>query len=133
MTDHPVILFDGVCNLCSESVLFIIKRDPKARFRFAALQTDIARILLKDHEVDPDKMESIILIKEGRIFQRSRAALEIARLLNGLWPLFYVFIVFPGPIRDWIYNWVALNRYRWFGRKEECMVPTPALASRFID
>ena len=130
---HPVIFFDGVCNLCTGSVLFIIKRDPEAIFRFASLQSDAAKELLEGKDVDVRKMESLILLKNGRIYRRSRAALEIARQLTGLWPLFYAFIIIPGPVRDVVYNWVAGNRYSWFGKKDQCMVPTPELSSRFID
>jgi len=131
MTDQ-IILFDGVCNLCNGSVQFVIQRDPKGRFNFAALQSDAAKQLLKDYQLPVSDLYSIILIKKGKVYQRSSAALEIARGLSGLWPLLYVFVVIPRFIRDGIYNWIAKNRYRWFGQKEECMIPTPELKSRFL-
>jgi len=131
MTDQ-IILFDGVCNLCNGSVQFVIQRDPEGRFNFAALQSDAAKQLLKDYQLPVSDLYSIILIKKGKVYQRSSAALEIARGLSGLWPLLYVFVVIPPFIRDGIYNWIAKNRYRWFGQKEECMIPTPELKSRFL-
>ena len=128
-----VVLFDGVCNLCNWSVQFIINRDPKGIFRFASLQSDIGRKLMQENGQDPDVLESIILVDVEKTYFRSRAALEIAKKLSGLWPLFYAFKIIPSPILDSIYNFIARNRYRWFGRKDQCMVPTKDLSIRFID
>jgi predicted DCC family thiol-disulfide oxidoreductase YuxK len=127
-----VILFDGVCNLCNSSVQFIIRHDPDGRFKFAALQSAAGQSLLRDHHLDPSDFTSIVLLLNGGIYQKSRAALEITRRLPGLWPLLYFFIIVPPIIRDRIYDWIAANRYKWFGRTEECMVPTPELRSRFL-
>lgn len=126
-----VVLFDGVCNLCNAAVRFIIRRDPGGRLRFAALQSEAAAVLLAAQaEPLPD---SIVLVEGGRVFTRSAAALRIARRLRFPWPLLYALIVVPRPLRDAVYGWIARNRYRWFGRSDQCMVPTPELRARFLD
>ncbi len=130
--EHPAILFDGVCNLCSGTVDFIIKRDPEGLFRFASLQSEAGRTLLTRHAVDSNETDSVLLIEEGRVFDRSTAALRIARHIGGLWTLFFVFVVVPKPLRDALYSAVAKRRYRWFGEKETCRVPTPEERSRFL-
>lgn len=129
---HPIILFDGVCNLCNSSVLFIIKRDARSRFYFAALQSDFAKAHLNKFGVSFTEPQSVILIEEGKLFQKSSAALKIARNLNGLWPSVYVFILVPRFIRDFVYDVIARNRYRWFGKREACIIPTPELKVRFV-
>lgn len=130
---HPLLLFDGVCNLCNSSVQFIIKRDPKGTFRFAALQSALGQKELQHYQLKADSLESIVLILDGKVWQRSNAALEIARRLSGLWPALYIFKIIPHFIRDWMYDLIANNRYRWFGRQDQCMIPTPELKSRFLD
>lgn len=130
--DHPVILFDGVCNLCNGSVLFIIKRDPKSQFYFAALQSDFGNKQLKNFGLPATELNSVLLIKGGTLYQKSNAALEIAKHLSGLWPALYIFKIIPPFLRDGIYTWIARNRYRWFGKKDTCMIPTPELKSRFL-
>lgn len=127
-----IILFDGVCNLCNSSVQFVIRHDYKCTFQFAALQSAAGKALLAEYNIFSDQLASIVLIKEGKAYQRSRAALEIARKLTGLWPLMYAFIIVPPFIRNAVYDWIAANRYRWFGEKNECMIPTPELKSRFL-
>ena len=129
--NQPVILFDGVCNLCSASVQFIIKRDPKSHFKFASLQSDAGIALLKKYNI-PDELRSIVLISDGKVYNRSAAALNIAKKLSGLWPILYTYIIIPPFIRDSIYDWIADNRYKWFGKQNECMIPTANLKSRFI-
>ncbi len=131
MPEQPIILFDGVCNLCTRSVRFIIRRDPRARFRFAALDSPAAVGLAKAAG-GPVHTDTIALVEGGRIFTRSTAALRIARGLRWPWPLLYGFIAVPRPLRDWVYRIVARNRYRWFGRGDACMVPTPDLRDRFL-
>ena len=131
--NKQLILFDGVCNLCNSSVNFIIDRDPNAKFKFAALQSEIAGEILQDTKVRPEALESIVFYSEGRVFNKSRAALEVAKRMRGLWPLMYVFIVIPGFLRDIIYDFIARNRYKWFGKKDACRIPTPELKSRFLD
>ena len=127
-----VILFDGVCNLCSGAAQFVIERDAAARFRFAALQSPVAARLIESTRIG-DRLDSIVLVEDGRVWTQSTAALRIARRLRFPWPAAYAMIVVPRPLRDWIYNLVARNRYRWFGQREACMVPTPALRGRFLD
>lgn len=129
---NPVVLFDGVCNLCNSSVQFIIDRDPKSNFRFASLQSEIGKALLKANNFPEGQLNSVIFIGKDQAHDKSRAALEIARRLNGLWPLLYGFIVVPSFLRDLIYNWIAKNRYRWFGVLNECMMPTPEMKKRFL-
>lgn len=126
------ILFDGVCNLCNSSVQFVINRDPRRTFQFAALQSTSGKALLQEHHLPEASLYSVILIREGTVYQRSSAALQIVRGLTGLWPLLYIFIIVPPFIRNAIYDWIASNRYRWFGAKNECMIPTPELKSRFL-
>ena len=131
-SSRAVVLFDGVCNLCNASVNFIIERDPDAHFAFAALQSDAGQKLLARHDIGAQLPDSVVLLEAGRWFTRSSAALRIARRLSGLWPLLYPLVLVPTPIRDGLYDWVARNRYRWFGRREQCRLPTPALAGRFL-
>ena len=127
---NRIVLFDGLCNLCNASVHFIIRNDPKSKFKFASLQSDFARKLLKDFpESDQD---SVLYFEEGQLLERSSAALHIAKQLDGLWPVCYVFIIIPPFIRDGVYQWVAKNRYRWFGKRAECMVPNDELKARFV-
>ncbi len=131
--DAPVILFDGVCNLCNGVVQFVIRRDPRARFRFASLQSAAARDLLTRHGVADDLPDSVVLVANGRVRTKSAAALGVAGGLGLPWSLLGVFWLVPAFLRDAVYDWIARNRYRWFGRREECMVPTPALRERFLD
>ena len=128
----PVILFDGVCNLCNASVLFIIDRDPRGHFAFAPLQSDYAAAQLREHGRQGDGLTTVILIEDGQVYDRSSAALRIARRLSGLWPLLSVFRIVPRPLRDLAYDWLARHRYRWFGRTEACRLPTPELRTRFL-
>ncbi|WP_018627941.1 thiol-disulfide oxidoreductase DCC family protein [Niabella aurantiaca] len=130
-TGKPVILFDGVCNLCNSAVRFVIKHDKKGMFRFAALQSPAGERFAQQYGIPP-AYNSVVLISSGRAFLKSAAALRIARRLGGLWPLLYVFIAVPAPIRDRIYDFVARNRYRWFGRADHCLRPTPGLQEKFI-
>lgn len=127
-----VILFDGVCNLCNGSVQFVIKRDKKRRFRYATLQGEVAQKLLAKHPLNPIDLDSFILIEGEKIYLRSSAALRVAKQLSGLWPLLYVLIVVPKPLRDAVYNFVGKNRYKWFGQRESCMMPTPETKSLFL-
>ena len=128
-----VILFDGVCNLCNGAVQFVIERDHSARFRFAALQSAAAAPLLRDAASGQSLPDSIVLVEDGRVFTRSTAALRIARGLGFPWAAAYWLIAIPRPLRDRVYDFVARNRYNWFGRRDICMVPTPALRARFLE
>jgi len=128
----PVLLFDGVCNLCNASVQWILKRDRKGIFKFAALQSDTGQMLLRQFGLSEKDFDTVVLVADGRIFTRSDAALEIVQRIGGMWSLLAVFKIIPRSIRDTIYDWVARNRYRWFGKKEECMLPRPEWRERFV-
>jgi predicted DCC family thiol-disulfide oxidoreductase YuxK len=128
-----IILFDGVCNLCSNSVQFIIERDAKHIFKFASLQSTFGQAQLEKFNLDKRALHSLILLKDNTAYQRSDAALLIAKELKGGWSAFYGFIILPRFIRDTVYNFIAKNRYRFFGKKDACWIPTPELRSRFID
>jgi predicted DCC family thiol-disulfide oxidoreductase YuxK len=132
LADHAIILFDGVCNLCNASVNFVLDRDADGYFRFGALQSDEARLLLGQWEYPPDYLDSIVLIEDGQLYRESDAALRIARHLTGAWPLLYHLRWIPRFVRDAAYAWIARNRYRWFGRRDVCRIPTPELKSRFL-
>lgn len=130
---HPnLILFDGVCNFCNFWVNFIIDRDSKAFFKFTALQSDTARQILKSNNIDAIKIDSIVLVINGKIFFKSSAAFQIARKLDGFWKLLYIFIIIPPFMRDRIYDFIASNRYKWFGKRETCRIPTDDEKHRFI-
>ncbi|MEK4230136.1 thiol-disulfide oxidoreductase DCC family protein [Solibacillus sp. FSL H8-0538] len=126
-----IILFDGECNFCNASVQFIIKRDAPGYFRFASLQSDIGRQLVLQYGISPS-IDSLILIEQEHAYIRSTAALKIARRLQGVWRCCYVAIIIPLAIRDVTYNIFARNRYRWFGKKESCMIPSSEQRSRFL-
>ena len=127
------ILFDGVCNLCNGFVQFVVKRDPQARFRFAALTSDAAQSLLRQSGVTLPLPDSMVLVEDDAVYLRSDAPLRIARGLVFPWPLLYGLVVVPRFIRDRIYDFIAARRYRWFGRRDVCMIPTPELRRRFLE
>jgi len=127
------VLFDGGCNLCNRAVVFIIRRDRRAQFAFASLESGHARNILQQTGMDQEPNETMYLVEEGRVYDRSTAALRIARRLGGGWPLLYGFIVLPRGLRDSLYRWIARNRIRWFGRRESCMVPAPEWKERFFE
>ena len=132
MDSGAIVLFDGVCNFCNDSVNFIIERDSKGYFKFAPLQSETAAKLLNDNSIDREQTDSIVFIENGRAFTYSTAALKISRNLDGIWPVLFAFVVIPKPIRDFFYKLFAKNRYRLFGKKDECMIPTPEVRERFI-
>lgn len=127
-----VVLFDGVCNLCNGSVQFIVRHDPAGRFRFASLQSEAGQALLLRHGMDPADLFSVVLVEGGRAYSRSDAALRIAGGLPGAWKAAGALRAVPRPLRDLVYGWVARNRYRWFGKQDACMIPTPELRARFL-
>ena len=127
-----IILFDGICNLCNGFVQFVIAHDPDRKFKFASLQSDAAQLLLKGLPENQRTTDSVMLLENGKVYQQSTAALRILQKLSGPWPWLYGFIIFPAFVRDWVYAWVAKNRYRWFGQRDSCMLPTPELKSRFL-
>lgn len=132
-SNHITVLFDGVCNLCNGTVQFVIKRDRAGIFRFASLQSDYAQTLLRQANLPTDQLYSVIVIEDGIAYQKSDAALRIARHLSGVWRWLYILRVVPKFIRDGLYNFIATNRYRFFGKQDHCMIPTPELKARFVD
>jgi predicted DCC family thiol-disulfide oxidoreductase YuxK len=133
MEEAPVILFDGVCNFCNYWVNFAIKRDRKKKLRFTSLQGETAKQLLPKYNINSTSLSSVIFIDKGIGFTQSSAAIRICKHLDGGWKLFYGFMIIPKFIRDFFYNVIARNRYRWFGKKETCMIPTPELRERFLN
>jgi predicted DCC family thiol-disulfide oxidoreductase YuxK len=127
-----IILFDGVCNLCNHSVQFIIKRDPKGHFKFASLQSEIGQKLVEQYGI-PKGIESIIYIENDKVYIKSSAALRISRKLNGYWRYLTILSILPSSFRDFIYDVIAKNRYKWFGKKESCLLPTKETRKRFLD
>lgn len=133
MHNKKIILFDGVCNLCNGAITFIIKRDKNDVFRYAPLQSKVGKNLAAKHKIDLDKVDSIILVTDQSAVAKSTAALRIAKHLSGGWPLLAVFFILPTFLRNAVYDFIARNRYKWFGKKDACMIPTPELKSKFLD
>jgi predicted DCC family thiol-disulfide oxidoreductase YuxK len=131
--EKAVILFDGVCNLCHSLVQMVIRHDPGAYFRFASLQSETGKALLRQYHIPEHATpESLVLIEQGGAWQYSSAALRITRKLKSWHRLLYPFIFLPAFLRDPVYKWIARNRYRWFGRQESCWLPAPGLKERFL-
>ncbi len=130
--DTSIILFDGVCNLCNGFVNFVIDHDPKKKFRFAALQSRIGERMKEQYNLHQVSTESVILIENGKAYRESSAALRIGKQLTGGWKLFYIFMIVPPFIRDTVYRWIARNRYRWFGKQDNCRIPEPGIMDRFL-
>lgn len=127
-----VVYFDGVCNLCNSAVNFLIDQDTQGRLKFASLQSEAGKAVLHRSGLPEQDYDSFILIKNGQIYQKSEAVLEVVRLLGGGWALLYGFKVLPRVWRDWLYTQIAQNRYRWFGKRTQCRLPTPELRARFL-
>lgn len=130
--DSAIVLFDGVCNFCNGTVNFIIRRDRESHFRFAALQSEIGQNLLQQYDLNQPGIDSVVLIENGKAFTHSTAALKIARRLGGAWRILSLFRIVPRAVRDFFYRLFARNRYRLFGKKEVCMIPTPEIKARFL-
>jgi len=128
----PVILFDGVCNLCNGFVQTTISIDPQGKFQFAALQSEFGQEVMAKASLPVNELNTVILYDNGKIFTHSDVPLEICRRLGGVWSLFLVFKLIPRALRNRLYDWVASNRYRWFGNSESCMIPSPDLRKRFL-
>ncbi|MCE9540086.1 MAG: thiol-disulfide oxidoreductase DCC family protein [Bacteroidetes bacterium] len=128
-----IILFDGVCNLCNGLVQFIVKRDTKAKFKFASLQSRTGQSLLLKFGLPTDDLDSFIYIKDGNCFTKSTAGLNVLKDLGGLWWLFYAFILIPKFIRDFVYSVIAKKRYKFFGKRDSCIMPTPEIKQRFLE
>lgn len=132
MNQQPIILFDGVCNFCNSAVNFVLKKNAKNNILFTPMQSEAGQKLLQHYNLPVDDMQSFVFIDEGKVNKQSTAALKVCRHLRGLWPLCYGFIIVPKFIRDGVYNWIAKNRYKWFGMKQSCMIPTPDVKARFL-
>jgi predicted DCC family thiol-disulfide oxidoreductase YuxK len=137
-TDHPalftnpILLFDGICILCNGMVKFLLKRDKKSKFKFAALQSVSGQELLKQHNLPMDQFDSFVYIYNNRVYLKSSAVLHVLKDLGGIWKLFYAFIIIPRPIRDFGYDIVAKTRYRIFGKRDTCVIPTDDINQRFL-
>jgi len=134
LTHKKIILFDGVCNLCNNAVSKVIEFDKKNTFVFAALQSKAGQTIIKQLKINTQKIDSIILYEPGVSYQiKSEAALEIMNDFGGIWKLTQIFTFFPTSFSNWVYDFIARNRYKWFGKKESCMIPTPELKAKFLD
>ena len=133
MIPQPIILFDGVCNLCNSSIQYVIKHDKAEIFTFASLQGKTGQELLKKYDLPTNDLNSFVLLQNNMAYTRSTAALKVAKQLNGPVKLLYGFIIVPGFIRDAVYSLVAKNRYKWFGKEENCMIPNTSLKSKFFN
>ncbi len=132
MNAYPIILFDGACNFCNSAVNFIIKKDKRACIRFTSLQSKNGQDLLRHYQLPATDYKTFILIENGKVYTKSTAALKVATYLKRGWPAFYGFIIVPKIIRDGVYNLIARNRYRWFGKTDSCIVPGPDIKQRFL-
>ena len=133
MKTRKIILFDGNCNLCNQSVQFVIEHDKENLFQFASLQSDFGQDFLKKNQFELLNFNSIIYIEGEQFFTKSSAALKIAQQLNGKIAWLSIFLIVPKPLRDIVYSFIAKNRYRWFGKKESCWLPSPELKTKFLD
>ncbi|MGX2959913.1 thiol-disulfide oxidoreductase DCC family protein [Peribacillus sp. JNUCC 23] len=127
-----IVLFDGECNFCDKSVQFIIKRDPKGYYNFASLESTLGQDLLKKYNLDSN-MDSFVLIEHNKAYEKSTAALRITKNLRWCWKFLYPLILVPVPLRNWLYGMIAKNRYKWFGQKDQCVIPSPEIRERFLD
>jgi predicted DCC family thiol-disulfide oxidoreductase YuxK len=130
---NRLVLFDGVCNFCNFWIQFALKRDKKGKLKFGSLQGTTAQEILPKYNIDPTVLTSVIFIEDGVAYRESTAALKVCRHLDGAWKLLYAFIIIPAFLRDGIYKWVGRNRYKWFGKQESCMLPTPEQRARFVE
>ena len=128
-----MILFDGVCNFCNATTNFVLKQDKKGIFRFAPLQSEVGQSLLKQYHLPSEEFDSFVLIDNGKVYKKSAAALRVMNKLPWYWKEAQILRIIPTPFRDAIYDFLARNRYKWFGKKDHCMVPTAEMRSRFLD
>ena len=131
--DKPVILFDGVCNYCNSIVNFIIRQDKEKKFVFAPLQSNAGKQILDKHNLPRTDFDSFVLIDDNKPYLRSSASLQVFKKLPWYWKWTQIFWIVPPFLRDAVYNVIARNRYKWFGKKESCMIPTPEIKMRFLD
>ncbi len=129
---HPVVLFDGVCNFCDATINFLIRQDSRAHLRFSPLQEPAGQHLLRQLGLNTEQFDTFLLLENGQVYQKSTAGLRVLRQLPGIWPWAYGLIIVPAFIRDAAYGIIARNRYRWFGRKDACMIPDAGIRGRFL-
>ena len=132
MEEHPIILFDGVCNFCNGAINFVLKYDKKGVFRFAPLQSEAGQKLLQEYSLATKDFDSFVLIDSGKVYKKSAASLRVMNKLPWYWKEAQILRIIPTALRDAIYDFIAKNRYKWFGKKEACMVPTLEIRSRFL-
>lgn len=130
---YEIVLFDGVCNFCNSTVQFIIKKERKSSIKFASIQSETGQRLIKQHGLDKGGIDSIVYISNGKARIKSTAALYLSKRLKGGYPLLFGFIIVPAFMRNWVYDWVARNRYKWFGKKDSCLIPSKEMRERFVD
>jgi predicted DCC family thiol-disulfide oxidoreductase YuxK len=132
MMQESILLFDGHCSLCNAAVDFVLKRDPKKNLLLASIQEPAGQGVLKKYQLPPSYLDTLVLVEEGKVYLGSTAALRVARLLGGGWPLFYGLIIIPKGIRDRIYQWISRNRFQWFGRRDTCRIPSASESAHFL-
>jgi predicted DCC family thiol-disulfide oxidoreductase YuxK len=132
LKNKTILLFDGYCNLCHSSVQFVLKHEKKQELYFTSLQSKIGLEILKYYNIDTNSIDSLVLIEKNKAYIKSTAALTLAKHLKGLYKFGYIFIIVPAFIRNWVYDYIAKNRYKWFGKKDSCIVPDENLAKRFL-
>lgn len=130
---HPILLFDGNCTLCNHSVQFVLKHEKNKNIQFASLQSIIGKKLLQQYAINPHEVDSLVLIINERVYTKSSGALQLTKYLKGLYPLLFGLMIVPAFIRNAVYDYVARNRYKWFGKSDNCMMPTPELKNRFLE
>ena len=133
MNENPIILFDGICNFCDGAINFVLKQDKKGVFRFAPLQSEAGQKILQQYKLPIKDFESFVFIDDGKIYKKSAASLKVMNKLPWYWKGLQIFWIIPGFIRNAIYDFIAKNRYKWFGKKDSCMIPSPKIRSRFLD
>jgi predicted DCC family thiol-disulfide oxidoreductase YuxK len=131
--EYDIVLFDGVCNLCNSAIDFIVRKDENNHFKVGALQDEKVQKLLEDYQIDKNYLDSIVLIRGDQVFYKSKAALEIAKKLPGFWSALYIFRFLPQKFTDFFYDVIANNRYKWYGKKETCRLPTPEERVKFLN
>lgn len=129
---NVILLFDGYCNLCNGCVKFVLKHEKNNKVSFASLQSETGRTLLIKYQIDASTIDSLVLIENGKAFIKSSAALKLSKYLKGLYPLCMSFMIIPPFIRNWVYDYIAKHRYKWFGKSETCMIPDKNVANRFL-
>ena len=132
MLPKSILLFDGHCSLCNGAVDFVLKRDPKKKLLLASIQGPAGQGVLKKYDLPPSYLDTLVLVEQGKVYLGSTAALRVALLLGGGWPLFYGLIIIPKGVRDRIYQWISEHRYQWFGRRDSCRMPTASESAHFL-